>query len=198
MGINGAHELSHSVNGLSIQDILTVCLFIRRQRGDSSNPTIDLDASLLYHGSKLSVDNRMRQLMDVCCQLSSVGFTVVVICDGAVRHYTKRASVQRQAIVFANKVKSYLLCIQLMGLMELKKTTTEAAEKARLPGEEDVLSSVIKIGERRLQFLNVNVRDSFFISLLKHVEHLSDAEVGKNGGSVEVFQAEFQANSLLA
>lgn len=108
MGITGAHELSHSVKGLSVQDVYNICTYIRTLNNQTTKPTIDLDASLIYRSSKLSVDNRMIQIVDICSQLAVEGFLVVLVCDDAVRHHTKRATVMRQAANFSNKVTSYL------------------------------------------------------------------------------------------
>lgn len=125
MGFNGAHELSHSVKGLSLAEVFTICSYIRQQKQlHVQQPTIDLDASLIYRSSKLSVDNRMRQIIDICCQLAAVGFVVVVICDGVSRHHTKRATIQREALQSSNKVKSYLLRVQLMAVLDKKNVPT--------------------------------------------------------------------------
>lgn len=179
MGIVGAHELSHSLKGLSIEDIYNFCSYNRQQREDASQPTIDLDASLIYRGSKLSVDNRMRQLMDICCQFASVGFIVVVVCDGPVRHHTKRASVQRQSVNFGNKVQSYLLRVQLMSTVELKNQAVDVAEKTRLEVEENIVSSDLKNLERKLQYGNVDVGQKFFAAIEQHITKLTASDLGK-------------------
>lgn len=198
MGITGAHELSHSVKGLSIQEVYSVCMYIRLQQRITTQPTIDLDASLIYRSSKLSVDNRMRQIIDICCQLSSVGFLVVVVCDGAVRHHTKRASVQRQAILFSQKVKSYLLQLKLMSILDERKGITDEALKLQLEGEETIISSDLKALERKIQYSSVDVGQQFYESLLKHVNNIPAADLGKKSGNVSVIQAEYQADSVLA
>lgn len=149
MGIKGAHELSLSIKGLSLPDVFVICSYLRQKRDSDSQPTIDLDASLIYRSSKLSIDNRMRQLIDICCQLSAVGFLVVVVCDGTVRHYTKRASIQRQSAYFDQKVKSYLLRVQLMAILEMKNSAADAEEKLRLETEEIFVSTELKSIEKK-------------------------------------------------
>lgn len=146
MGITGAHELSHSVKDLSIQDVFNVCTYIRQQQQIFTQPTIDLDASLIYRSSKLSIDNRMKQIIDICCQFCKVGFLVVVVCDGAVRHHTKRASIQRQALLFNQKVRRR---VQLMSIMEEKKKANDQAEKAQIEIEESKISSDLKLLEKK-------------------------------------------------
>lgn len=198
MGIVGAHELSHSVKCLTVQDIYNISSFIRQQRSDLSQPTIDLDASLIFRGSKLSVDNRMRQMMEICCQFASVGFKVVVVCDGPVRHHTKRASIQRQSEKFSNKVESYLLRVQLMGIMALKKATNDMVERTKLEEEENFVSCDIKSIERKLQYGNVDVGQIFFAVLEEHVAKIPSNDLGTKDGCIEVIQAEYQADSVLA
>lgn len=198
MGITGAHELSHSVRGLTLQDVYKICTFIRQQRNDNDRPTIDLDVSLIYRSSKLSIDNRKRQFIDICCQLAAVGFAVVIICDGSVRHHSKRATVQRQASLFGEKVKSYLLRVRLMSIMVLKSSATDTVEKERLESEENSVSSQLKTLEKKLQYSNVDVGQEFYESLLHHVYNIPKANLGKKGGTIEIFQAEYQADSVLA
>lgn len=195
MGITGAHELSYLVSGLSLQDIYSICSFVRQQQQLDIQPTIDLDASLLYRSSKLSVDNRMAQLVDMSCLLACIGFSVFIICDGAEQHHTKRASVERQSTSFVNKVKSYLLKVQLMSITERKCSATEAAEKVALATEENKVCNDIKKYDKKLEHASVDVGQDFFRSMETNIP---EANLGKKKGKVSVLQAEYQADLLLA
>jgi hypothetical protein len=191
MGINGAHELSHSVKGLTVQDVFSICSYIRQKQSLPTRPTIDLDASLIYRGSKLSIDNRMKQLVDISCQLSAVGFMVVIICDGATRHHTKRATVvQRQSIIFCQKVESDFLRLRLMSVLDMKNNVNNDSEKASIEMEEHKLSTEIKNLERKLQYGAVDVGQKFYEDLCNHVSNIPTGELGKKGGTVSVIQTE--------
>lgn len=198
MGITGAHELSHSVKGLSVQDVYNISSYIRKQKNIDTQPTIDLDASLIYRSSKLSIDNRMVQFIDICCHFSRAGFAVFVICDGAIRHHTKRATIQRQASLFSTKVKSYLLRVRLMSIAENKKATTDAAQSLALETEESNVSSQLKLCERKTIQSSVDVGQEFFKMIETHVKNIPSLDKGTKNGSITVLQAEFQADSLLA
>lgn len=117
---------------------------------------------------------------------------VVVVCDGAHRHHTKRASIQQQLVYFGNKVKSYLLCFQLISILEKKKSEVDSIKKDRFEAEEIFASTELKKLETKSQRANVDVGQKFFTSLEEHVKKILPAALGKKGGEVTVLQAEYR------
>lgn len=109
MGIKGAHTFTHSVTGVSIGELYQISLSRKIYNLQSPDvhandnfdddiiPTIDVDASWVFRSSSISIDNRLSWMMNIGIELAKVGFIVVYVCDGSIRHHTKRATVDRNS-----------------------------------------------------------------------------------------------------
>ena len=65
--------------------------------------------------------------MGMCDVLCKSGSRIVLVCDGSVRHHSKRASVKRQVEQYQTKVQLYQTCelMQIIKNISLAKTEDE-------------------------------------------------------------------------
>jgi hypothetical protein len=103
MGIKYAHKYTHTIKSLTIDNLFTIASqLLKKKNSDAvclrSSPTIDVDCSWVVRGFfKGDNDSRVRQLINFSIYLAQVGFHVNLVCDGAIRHHSKRATIQRQS-----------------------------------------------------------------------------------------------------
>jgi hypothetical protein len=105
MGVNGAHTLTYGLHGLSVQQIFTIALFIFNKYNTTNinrPPTIYIDASWVIRSC--SVENKVGYLIRLTSVLVSAGFRIVLVCDGTVRHHSKRSTTKRTAAAYESKV----------------------------------------------------------------------------------------------
>ena len=133
MGIKHRHELTHSISGLSINRLDLIGQYLYKL--PKSNPNIQrfqqptLDSWLYRSKNKITENNRLRKVIDICLAFARVGFAVVLVCDGAQRHHSKRASTERSSKLYNNTIKGYIARSNLMQLVKERLQSDNIAEK---------------------------------------------------------------------
>jgi hypothetical protein len=96
MGINGAHALTYCIKGITVHQLFSIGLFLYNKNRNATKrpPTIYVDASWVIR--QCSVEScRVSYMVRLCTLLVQAGFCVVIVCDGAERHHSKRATTKR-------------------------------------------------------------------------------------------------------
>lgn len=196
MGINGKHTLTHSLDNLSFVD---VCAIVRRlkEQNDPTNQrriTVDVDASWLVRmKSKMSDNDRVPYLIRFCKIWSDAGFEVFLVCDAESRHHSKRIRYQRFGDGSRNKLRIRQNRRRLHDLAkESASLTITVEEKSRLMQEFVTLNDEQKRLERTIEDI-FDVGDLFYNTKIQKLNRETSAN-----GTINVLQAEFQADSLLA
>jgi hypothetical protein len=112
MGIKYAHQLTHSISGLSLSHVDLIAQEIFKLKTTHNHhinhiqqPTLDVDISWLYRSkNKITQDNRLRCVINVCLEFVKFGFVVVLVWDGPISHHFKRASTERASQLYNNKL----------------------------------------------------------------------------------------------
>ena len=136
MGIKCGHAATHSITGLSINQIFAIA----NQRSRTyhavdippSSPTIDIDASWVVRSkTSISANNKVGYLIRLSLCFAKAGFNVVIVCDGDARHHSKRATTSRIADSYRNKILYlknqnrililYSIALQVVQIQILKK-----------------------------------------------------------------------------
>ena len=93
MGIDGSSKTIHVAKGLSIQNLIQI------SRVRCAPLVIDIDISWLSYfiGRGKHEMIIIGKVSDFLITLAKSGFTVNPICDGFIRHHSKRASIKRVA-----------------------------------------------------------------------------------------------------
>ena len=109
MGIKKGHSLTNILKNLNIGQLVTAAttLLNKKQQSkvtDRVAPVIDIDASWIVRRlSASSEQSRVGYLFRLARTLQNVGFVVYIICDGEVRHPSKRSTILRKSKLYKNQ-----------------------------------------------------------------------------------------------
>jgi hypothetical protein len=120
MGVNGAHSLTYSINSISIQQLFSIALhiFTRNRNHIHRKPTIYVDTSWVLRSCH--TEDRVGYLIRLSSFLVTSGFQVVIVCDGSVRHHSKRSTIKRLAESYNSKIILHRNNTFLMSLLNKK------------------------------------------------------------------------------
>ena len=211
MGIRDAHAYTHSVSGVSIGELYQIALSRLKQNLQSTgasdeidnqinpnNPVIDIDSSWIYRSTNIVIDNRLNWMISLGIELSKAGFIVMFICDGHFRHHSKIASIDRKTKYQKSMVNGLVLRTELMKIAEKRKESNNAEDISNYCIEENELSKKIKTIDKQQQSSSINVGNEFFFDIKKAIEELPKNSFGNRNGTIEVVQALYQADSVMA
>ena len=196
MGVKHAHQLTHQITGVTQQELLKILEARSHRRDGQDKPTIDVDVSYVYR-KLYNKDNysRISYIMSICDVLCKSGSRVVLVCDGSVRHHSKRASVQRQVARYKSKVELYQTRCELMQIIKNISVAKTEEEKKYLKTEESRLADNSSRLEKKIDNADLDVGDILFNKLIEE----SQKKMEKNPKvEIIVMQAEFQADSVIA
>jgi hypothetical protein len=207
MGIKGAHKYTHTLLSVSLKELLAIvkyragvhCASVIERK--SAAPILDVDCSWVVRAMSHNInqEERLALLISIITEFLIVGISVVLICDGHTRHDSKRATTERQANNYRSQVDLYQKRTRLMTIGSEKISLEDGSEPRKaLLAEEAQLSKSVKTLERRQQQALVDVGDNFYQRLQQYVEELDKATYEVHGATLNVIQAEFQADSVLA
>jgi hypothetical protein len=134
MGINGAHTLTYSIKCVSVQQLYSIGIYLYNKNHSAiikRPPTIYIDASWVIRQCNMEAC-RVGYLIRMCNLLVTNGFCIVIVCDGAECHYSKRATTKRLAESFKNRIKLNRSNTFLMGLLDKKTRTDSLQESAHI------------------------------------------------------------------
>lgn len=207
MGIRGAHTYTHSISGVSIGELYQLALSRKKANNQTVHdqndnldytPTIDIDASWVYRSSVISIENRMLWMINIAIDLAKTGFIVVFVCDGSIRHHSKRATIDRKSKLQKFIIDGYLNRTELMRLADKRQECTSIEEINIMVNRETILSKKIKNQEKNQQSSSIDVGDDFFNDISNAI---NDIDIKKNAirnDCIFVIKAKFQADSVLA
>jgi hypothetical protein len=197
MGIKYAHQLTYGINDITLHDLYKIA--IARIPVDNDNrairqrPCIDIDCSLLVRtrGNNNLVSNTT-YIINVCRIFQHVGFDVMVVFDGVVRHHSKRTTIQRQSECDRKRVEIIIHKSSLMNIIQQRRTVDSIEERNKLLLEEADIKKKIKTIERVIQQTTIDVGEKLFKNFSKQLEKLT------NNNNIWCCQALFQADSVMA
>ena len=205
MGIKGGHSYTHSIKDVTLGEIFQIAAARKKSYNNTdindntnNNPTIDMDASWVYRCTAIAIDNRMSWLINLALEFVREGFNVVYVCDGEIRHHSKRASILRKSKFQRNIIDGYVKKAALMVLAEKRRQSTDLDEINQSIIEEEILSTKLKSLETIQQVASVNVGDDFFNNIKNAIELIPIKMKGNRNGSITVIRSKFQADSVLA
>jgi hypothetical protein len=206
MGINGAHQHTYSIEAVTSSELEQLVKAIWKKRIDagtkdrSSRPIIDVDASWLYrkflYKSKSSCC--LPLLIRFCCYFTTLGFDILLICDGSTRHHSKRATVERRSATKRSQHTLYTTKLKLVEISNRIASTDSLSDKQKIEIEQQQLIKKIKSLENVLQNSMSDVGDNFYTNIKHEISLLTLNELGSAGARIEVIQSEFQADSTIA
>ena len=178
MGIKGQHKLSNKLTDIDLNELITIGKYraLRRQHQAESDgdpkctrPCIDVDASWIVRSVTVIPQNRESYLWQLCLFLSCNGFDVFIVCDGDVRHHSKRTTTERKAKSHWNRVEYHKLKCELMSLVDKAKASANLNEKNVLSIQQSQITKKIRTKEKEIEQSIISVGDNLFNSLLKRV-----------------------------
>ena len=102
MGINGGSaKIYYSITDQTDDTIIKIAKHrAQRRNGDiASIPVLDIDASWVVRSfGNNNDDSNVLRLCKLSLSLVHKGLHVVIVCDGSVRHHSKRATIKRKSI----------------------------------------------------------------------------------------------------
>lgn len=204
MGIRGAHKLTDHIDRIDSSQLIIILNCLYQQKKDNgqlgsnprTSPVIDLDASWIVRKLTCSNDARMGYLVRLSKILLRLGCDVVVICDGPLRHHSKRAKTQRDAQSKQNIIDYKALSIQLMTTVNSIEHTNDYNEKKSLLEKKVVINNKLEKLRKKLYSNIFDVGDSFYDSLCIEANEINTSIEVTN--KITIIQNKFQADSLLA
>jgi hypothetical protein len=205
MGIRGAHKLTDHIDRLdSNQFVLIINRVYRQKRDDGllgssprSCPVVDLDASWIVRKLNCSNAARMGYIVRLSKILLRLGVDVAIICDGPLRHHSKRAKTHRDAIHKQNQIDyKALSLLQLMTNMKSLEETTEYNEKNIIIAKKVAITNKLEKLRKKLNANFFDVGDSFYMNLCNEAHIINNTNDITN--TIIIIQNKFQADSLLA
>lgn len=156
MQIVCAHQYTHAASGVSLGELYQIALYRKQNIVNLKNvnnnvneyiyvadfiPVIEFDNSWVYHSSSISIDQRLNLLIDLALEFSKTGFHVYCICDGNIRHHSKRVSVKPKGKYLKLIVDVYLKKAELMKVPEQRLQRTSQNEINIILIEEEKVSN---------------------------------------------------------
>ena len=152
MGIDGGHKLTFRLRNLNFEHLRTIARKRHAGSGDglSRLPSIYFDASWISQKFKGRQGGPVTAILDIVTCFAKEGLFVVIVCDGARRHDSKRASVDRQSKreknrIMAHAMRAEIICKKKAAL----RTATVTASETKRRQEMDLTLSVLKKERKR-------------------------------------------------
>jgi hypothetical protein len=198
MGIKYAHKYTYSIKNLSIDNIFSIaCDRLKQKRNEGvcyrTIPSIDIDSSWIIRGfGRGDIECRIRTLINIALCFVASGFHVNLICDGAIRHHSKRATIKRQSDTQKKRLQLILIKSELMLLSNQRRTTDSIEERNIIQQQETDIQKKIRSLEKELQRMSVGLGEEFIMKLKEGVNTLTASN------RIAVHTALFQADSVMA
>jgi hypothetical protein len=97
MGVTGGHKLTFRLLNLSFEHLLTIARKRHADLGDDGGNSIHIDASWISQKFSIRKGGPIAAILDIATCFAKEGLHVTIVCDGAQRHDSKCASVERQS-----------------------------------------------------------------------------------------------------
>jgi hypothetical protein len=193
MGVNGAHTLTYSLPNIKSEQLYLIGLFLynKPQLQTKRTPCIYIDASWVLR--QCSVEGRVQYLVRLCTHLVSIGFRVVVVCDGSVRHHSKRSTTKRLAESYTSKIALNKNNSFLISLISKKESSDSLSEIAEIEAAMKVVSTRVNKLQGTLKRSNINVGEKTFNKIKEEIK-----KINLDQSLLYAIQSEFQADSTLA
>ena len=168
MGLKCGHAINYCINDLSFKDVLVIAR--SRCRGINNNacyriPTIDVDSSWVVRRlSGLSADMQVASLIRLCSLFTEHGCCVNLVCDGNIRHHTKRSTAKRMIDSYRSKVEYHYLKCRLMSVsIERETDSLNDEERQQIDDEEILLKKEIKTIEKNCQIVLLTLAQNYLM-----------------------------------
>jgi hypothetical protein len=194
MGINGAHALTYSVKSITIQQLFSIGLFLHNKynNGMKRPPTIYVDASWMIR--QCSIEScRIGYLVRLCHVLANAGFCITIVCDGAERHHSKRATTKRLAESYSSKIRLNRSNTFLMSLLDKKNGIDSLEEGTQIEMAISLVASKVATLQAAVKKAKIDVGTACFFKIQEEISKIENI-----GDRITVVQAEYQADSILA
>jgi hypothetical protein len=193
MGVNGGHQLTYCIQDIKIEQLYSIALYIynRFNKHVSRLPTIYVDASWIIRSS--TCDDRVSYLIRLCTYLVSSGFRIVIVCDGCVRHHSKRSTTSRVSESYKTRILLHRNNSFLMSLVTKRNESDSIEERDKLDTAIKLVGNKITGLQNKLKRTGIDVGAQMFSDITDEVNKLP-----YNISQIAVIQSEFQADSTLA
>ena len=213
MGIKSAKKVTLNIKDLSMKgtkDIIDyVCRLDEQIQGGmlegaeptSSSKRIDVDCNYIAckEGGMKKPEEATIKTADILVCLANYGFIVTPICDGSIRHHSKRASMERISKGEQNRIKYSVARLQLLATTQQLRDNNNLndQQKQELQNRQTELNKLVSSLENKS---NENaLPPSFAIDLQIELELRGAHETNDNMGRVEQVKVGlFQADPLIA
>ena len=146
MGIKQPKYFTYNIKGLTIRAVKDLIKSVR-QITDRSILKIDVDCNWLAFklGANKKPNEAATKVADFLQCLASKGFIVTPICDGQIRHHSKRASTEREADNEKNKINASLARLELLAITHQLRSDIDIddEERSRLQNKQRDLNRLV-------------------------------------------------------
>jgi hypothetical protein len=145
-----------------LSTIFSIALYLYRKNNHlyHRKPTIYVDASWILRSC--TTEDRVGYLVRLCSYLVSSGFNVVIVCDGSVRHHSKRSTIKRTSELYNSRIILHRNNTFMMNLLNKKKETDSIEELNHLEGAIKLVGTKITTLQNKLKKSNIDVGDETY------------------------------------
>jgi hypothetical protein len=126
MGVTGGHKLTFRLLNLNFEHLLTIARKRHADSGDDGGnckPSIYIDASWISPKLSIRKGGPIAAILDIATCFAKEGLHITIVCDGAQRHDSKHASVERQSKQETSRIMAHAMRADII----IKKTALSAA-----------------------------------------------------------------------
>lgn len=170
MGILSGNIITHLIKRLSVRDVKDSIKIIRQRGAENESEHLRLDVDISWIVFKIGANKKPPQeavtlVCDFLQTLAKYGFVVTPICDGEIRHHSKRASTDRVSKREKDRVKATVSRLQLLNIGQQINNTNDVNEKERLKTRQAELNKVITTLENKVAKNGHTLPPSFAVDL---------------------------------
>ena len=111
MGINGGHTVTFGLHNLNFQHLLLIAhkrhTDAVKAKSDNRKQSIYIDASWVCRKFAAVSGGPIAAIIKITITFAREGLHIVLVCDGAICHDSKRGSVQRQSDRERTRIKAH-------------------------------------------------------------------------------------------
>jgi hypothetical protein len=167
MGIKFAHALTYVLNQIDLSQLFHLARCNRDKINPDRNPCIDIDCSLVVCniGAKnfnININNNAQYLVDFAMTFINIGFDVMLVFDGDVRHHSKRLTLQRASCCRRNQLNLVINKSKMMSLCNKLQSTDSVQEKNSILEQQNQIKKRITTLENALQHSRIDVGTNLY------------------------------------
>lgn len=153
MGLKNSISYLYGLKKLSFLQLLEIARYQSMNNNNTNEtrkPYFDFDCSWIVR-KRMCIDvlSSVAYVLSLASCFSKEGIDVLLVCDGTVRHHSKRAIVHRKAAVQRKKVDLIISKGEIIQLSHERQSTDSMSKKKEIELEQQQLQTKIKSLEKK-------------------------------------------------